>query len=98
MRNIRWQLLIAAGGLVLVVGLLLGQSPRIDPSSPQPVRGGAYSEALIGNLLRLNPVLDNNNQVDRDVDRLLFNGLVRFDDHGLPKPDIAESIEARVLV
>ncbi|MGD8813259.1 MAG: ABC transporter substrate-binding protein [Anaerolineales bacterium] len=91
MRNIRWQLLIAAGGLVLVVGLLLGQSPGIDPTSPQPMRGGAYSEALIGSLLRLNPVLDNSNQADRDIDSLLFSGLVRFDDHGLPTPDIAES-------
>ncbi len=91
MRNIRWQLLIAAGGVVLVVGLLLGQSPGIDPTSPQPVRGGAYTEALIGNLLRLNPVLDSANRADRDVDRLLFSGLVRFDDHGLPIPDIAES-------
>ncbi len=91
MHNIRWQLLIAAGGLVLVVGLLLGQTPGLQPTVPQPVRGGVYTEALVGYLLRLNPVLDNANQADRDIDRLIFSGLVRFDDHGLPVPDLAES-------
>jgi peptide/nickel transport system substrate-binding protein len=91
MRRIRWQLLIAAGGLILVIGLLLGQTPVIQPTDPQPVRGGAYTEALVGNLQRLNPVLDHANQADRDVDRLIFTGLVRFDEHGLPMPDLAES-------
>jgi peptide/nickel transport system substrate-binding protein len=91
MRRIRWQLLIAAGGLILVIGLLLGQTPVSQPTDPQPVRGGAYTEALVGDLLRLNPVLDHANQADRDVDRLIFTGLVRFDEHGLPMPDLAES-------
>jgi peptide/nickel transport system substrate-binding protein len=91
MRRIRWQLLIAAGGLILVIGLLLGQTPVSQPTDPQPVRGGAYTEALVGDLLRLNPVLDHSNQADRDVDRLIFSGLVRFDEHGLPMPDLAES-------
>ena len=90
MRHIRWQLLIAIGGLILVVGLLLGQSPDSDSAAPQPVRGGTYSEALVGSLGRLNPVLDYANQADRDVDRLLFSGLVRFDSRGLPTPDLAE--------
>ncbi len=90
MRHIRWQLLIAIGGLILVVGLLLGQSPGSEVGAPQPVRGGTYSEALLGSLGRLNPVLDYANQADRDVDRLLFSGLVRFDSRGLPTPDLAE--------
>jgi len=91
MQKIRWQLLIAAGGLVLVVGLLLGQTPSAQPTAPQPVRGGVYIEALVGSLQRLNPVLHSANQVDRDVDRLIFSGLLRFDEHGLPVPDLAES-------
>jgi len=91
MRNIRWQLLIAVGGIILVIGLLLGQSPDEQLGAPQPVRGGSYTEALVGQLNRLNPVLDFHNQADRDVDRLLYSGLVRFDDRGLPEPDLAES-------
>jgi peptide/nickel transport system substrate-binding protein len=90
MRHIRWQLLIAIGGLILIVGLLLGQAPGSETGAPQPVRGGTYSEALVGSLGRLNPVLDYANQADRDVDRLIFSGLVRFDSRGLPTPDLAE--------
>jgi peptide/nickel transport system substrate-binding protein len=42
-------------------------------------------------MMRLNPLLDYYNDVDRDVDRLLFSGLVRFDDRGLPQADLADS-------
>jgi peptide/nickel transport system substrate-binding protein len=40
---------------------------------------------------RLNPVLDYANPVDRDVNRLLFSSLLRFDGRGLPQPDLAEA-------
>jgi len=91
MRSLRWQILIALGGLVLVVGLLLGQGTARPDDSAVPVEGGVYSEALVGKIVRLNPVLDIFNQVDRDIDRLIFSGLVRFDDKGVAKPDLAES-------
>ncbi|HLC05002.1 MAG TPA: ABC transporter substrate-binding protein [Anaerolineales bacterium] len=90
MQNIRWQLLIAIGGLILVVGLLVGQTPGLQTAAPQPVAGGSYAEALLGNVIRLNPILDTNNQVDRDIDRLIYSGLVRFDSRGVPLPDLAE--------
>jgi peptide/nickel transport system substrate-binding protein len=48
-----------------------------------------YTEGLVGSLGRLNPLLDWNNSADRDVDRLLFSGLVRFDERGLPQADLA---------
>jgi peptide/nickel transport system substrate-binding protein len=53
--------------------------------------GGVYAEGLIGSMLRLNPLLDYYNNVDRDVDHLLFSGLVRFDDRGFPVGDLADS-------
>lgn len=90
MRNLRWQILIAVGGLLLIVGLLLGQSPSSNSSGPQPVTGGVHTEALIGTPVRLNPLLDSYNQVDRDVDRLIFSGLIRFDSQGDPEPDLAQ--------
>ena len=46
----------------------------------------------MGSLSRLNPLLDSTNQVDRDVDQLIFSGLVSFDSRGMPEPDLAESI------
>lgn len=91
MRNLRWQLLIAVGGFILVVGLLIGQTSDPTVAPPEPVAGGVYQEALIGSIIRLNPLLDSYNQVDRDINRLLYNGLVRFDLRGIPEPDLAES-------
>jgi len=91
MRNLRWQLVIALGGLLLVVGLLLGQTPDPTIASIQPVQGGAYAEALIGEVVRLNPLLDFQNQVDRDIDRLVYGALIRFDSRGNPVVDLAQS-------
>lgn len=90
MRAYRWQILIALGGFVLLVALLLSQGPPGATGEPVPVEGGAYTEALVGEISRLNPLLDNGNQVDRDIDRLLYRGLVSFDGRGLPQPDLAE--------
>jgi peptide/nickel transport system substrate-binding protein len=42
----------------------------------------------------LNPLLDDNNQPDKDVDRLIFSGLIKFDSRGMPEPDLAESIRS----
>jgi peptide/nickel transport system substrate-binding protein len=94
MKKFRWQLLILflTG---LVVGTLLIMEKRGglgQAGTAQPVTGGVYTEALIGNLVRLNPLLDSNNQVDRDLDRLIFSGLVKFNSQGLPEPDLAQSI------
>lgn len=91
MRRIIWQLVIALGGLLLVLGLLLGQTPDPEATSVQPVRGGSYAEGLVGRSIRLNPLLDRGNQVDRDIDRLLYGALVRFNSFGDPVPELAES-------
>ena len=92
MKRLRWQILVVILTLVVVGVLLLTQQP-VGPVqiSPQPATGGVYSEALVGSLGRLNPLLDWNNQADRDVDRLLFSSLIRFDERGLPQTDLAES-------
>ncbi|OGO18966.1 MAG: hypothetical protein A2Z14_04945 [Chloroflexi bacterium RBG_16_48_8] len=91
MRNLRWQLLIALGGLILLLGYLLGQTPLLENAAPAPVSGGIYREALTGMVNRLNPILDTTNQVDRDIDTLIYRGLVRFDSRGIAYPDLAES-------
>ena len=92
MKRLRWQILVVLLTLVVVGILLLTQQPiGTVQLSPQPVSGGVYSEALIGSLGRLNPLLDWDNTADRDVDRLIFRGLIRFDSYGLPRPEVAES-------
>jgi peptide/nickel transport system substrate-binding protein len=91
MKRLRWQILVVTLTLVVVAVLLFSQQPVLSPTSSQPTSGGIYSEALIGSLGRLNPLLDWNNPPDRDVDRLVFSGLIKFDARGLPQPDLAES-------
>ncbi len=94
MKSLRWQLILLGLSLIAIALLLWSQQPTAPQAGGvglQPVSGGLYSEALIGNLGRLNPVLDVANPVDRDVDRLLYSALIKFDERGLPQPDLAES-------
>jgi len=93
MRHLRWQALIAILGMLLVGGLLIGQSSRLD-FLPRAAPGGSYIEALVGAPHWLNPLLDSFNPVDRDIDRLIFSGLTRFDSSGRPTPDLANWIIA----
>jgi peptide/nickel transport system substrate-binding protein len=95
MKKLRWQLLIVVLALAAIAVLLLDQQqqPTLQPLAPfQPEQGGEYTEALVGEFGRLNPVLDSYNPADRDINRLLFSGLVRFDDRGIPVYDLAESM------
>jgi peptide/nickel transport system substrate-binding protein len=100
MRHLRWQVLIAVLGMLLVARMLAGRGAAPTPvgggtpavASPAPASGGVYSEALLGAPSRFNPLLDFANPVDRDVDRLLFSGLTRFDAVGRPVPDLANWI------
>lgn len=96
MKKFRWQLLI-----ILLTGLVVGlllffqqsgtpSAPKVE-NTPSPIEGGIYTEALVGNFLRLNPMLDVYNKADRDVNRLLFNSLIKFDSFGSPKPDLADA-------
>ncbi len=94
MKKYRWQLLI-----ILVTGLIVGVLLIIQQmddgeaveSTPSPITGGVYTEAIIGDFMRLNPILDVYNSPDRDVDQLIFSGLVKFDYKGIPQTDLAES-------
>ncbi len=91
MRRLRWQFLVVVVTLILVGILLTSQDIVGGPLAPQPAEGGSYTEALVGSMGRLNPMLDWNNSPDRDVNRLIYSGVMRFDARGFPEPDLAES-------
>ncbi|HRQ24375.1 MAG TPA: hypothetical protein PLF42_13185, partial [Anaerolineales bacterium] len=73
MKRLRWQILVVAVTLVIVSLLLLSQQPVSVITLPEAAPGGIYTEAVVGSMARLNPMLDWNNPADRDVNRLLFN-------------------------
>ena len=95
MKKLRWPLLIAVIALVAITALLLSQKPvsqqTVTVPVVKPAEGGIYSEGIIGSFMRLNPVLDYFNEADREVDRLLYSGMLRIDDRGVPQADLATS-------
>jgi peptide/nickel transport system substrate-binding protein len=91
MKKIRLQLIIILVTAVIVGILLIVQKPISGTLLTAPSAGGVYTEALVGEFGRLNPILDMHNQADHDIDQLIFSGLVRYDSTGLPIPDLAET-------
>ncbi|MBN2256551.1 MAG: peptide ABC transporter substrate-binding protein [Anaerolineaceae bacterium] len=91
MKKIRLQLIIILTTAIIVGILLIVQKPISGTLLTIPSSGGVYTEALVGEFGRLNPVLDMHNQADQDIDQLIFSGLVKYDASGLPVPDLAES-------
>ncbi len=91
MKRLRWQLTLVVLTMIAVTTVLVLQQPSVKVLVSQPESGGVYSEALIGQISRLNPLLDWNNEADRTVNRLLYSTLFYFDDRGFPRPDLAES-------
>lgn len=94
MKKYRWQLLIIlVTGVIVGILLILQQldSGEEIELTPAPISGGVYTEALVGQFMRLNPFLDIYNPPDHAVDQLIFNGLVKFDSRGIPQADLAES-------
>lgn len=91
MIKLRWQLLLVALALAAIAILLLAQQPLLSAFTTEPAQGGVYIEALVGSIGRLNPLLDSANPADQDINRLIFSGLVHFDDRGNPQPELAET-------
>nr|BAL56944.1 extracellular solute-binding protein [uncultured Chloroflexota bacterium] len=91
MKRLRWQILLILITFIAITALLVLQPPTTQVIVSQPSKGGSYSEALIGQISRLNPLLDWNNETDRSIDRLLYSALFRVDERGIPQPDLAES-------
>lgn len=99
MKNLRWQIVIAIIALAAVAILLFGESQvgdSIGDFIEPAATGGVYVEGLVGTPIRFNPLLDEHNQVDRDVDRLVFSRMIRFDSLGNPQPELAESFGVAV--
>lgn len=86
LRNLRWQIALAAAGVALIGLVLLFVSNRAFED--RPARGGQVVEAVVGRPGTFNPVLATSD-VEIDVARLLFSGLTRPDSDGSIRPDLA---------
>ncbi len=93
----RWILPLAALVVLLVLALWMAQRRQSAPIAVQPEEitpqlpkeGGIYSEAIIGQPGRFNPLFEEFNPPDRDVNRLIYCRLITFDPQGIPQGDLA---------
>jgi peptide/nickel transport system substrate-binding protein len=88
-RHIRWQMALIVIGVLLLGGLMTYLATTFTVQH-EPAPGGTYVEGLIGSPQFVNPLLCQYNEVDRDLCSLIFSGLLRYDEYGLPQPDLAE--------
>jgi len=87
-KHLRWQLLLALLGAVLVA-TSLGYLALARTTVLVPATGGTYIEGLAGRPQYLNPILSQYNDVDRDLCALIFNGLTDINEKGESVPDLA---------
>ncbi len=87
---IRVQAIVALMGIALVASLLYIQSQGLN-TIVVPACGGTFTEAVVGMPQRFNPLLDSGNPAERDVNKLIFSGLMKFDAGGRPTPELAQS-------
>ncbi len=59
-----------------------------------PARGGEYIEGLVGAPTYINPLFASANEVDLDLTRLVYSGLMRTTPEGTVVPDLAETVES----
>jgi peptide/nickel transport system substrate-binding protein len=65
----------------------------ISHSKVAPAQGGIFIEGLVGKFEYINPVLAPANDVDQDITKLVFSGLMKYDHDNNLVNDIAENLE-----
>lgn len=86
-RALAFGALIALGALAAATVLVMrvgGNEPAFIPSSEK-----VYTEGVAGTWQRINPIFATENEVDADLSRLIFAGLVRVGPDGQVLPDMA---------
>lgn len=78
--------------VLMLVGGIAGLSFQNRGSgSTVPKVGGDMTEGLVGTPLRINPLLASANDVDTDLSRIVYAGVLKFDPNLNLVPDLAES-------
>ncbi len=89
-RSGRWIFLIVLFAGVLGFTGLWYLVPQ-DTQEVEPDFGGDYVEGIAGVPARVNPFFAGENTVDATLSSLVFAGLTRLDEHGVPFPDLAQT-------
>ncbi|MFH1656851.1 MAG: ABC transporter substrate-binding protein [bacterium] len=76
--------------LTLGSAAYLGQVYYLSQTEIGPIIEGEYSEGAIGQPRFINPVYISSNDIDRDLTKLLFSGLMKYDSEGKLVPDLAK--------
>jgi len=79
--------------LILVSGGLLTVRFYYENSIGVPASGGEYTEGIASEPQLINPVLASQNDADSDLARLIFSGLLEFNEKLELEPDLAVSYE-----
>lgn len=82
--------------LLFVLTLLASSLVLIAQKPPNqillPKIGGSYTEGLLGGPLHINPLLASANEIDQDLSRIIYSGLLKFDENLNLVPDLAENL------
>ena len=93
-KNLTWQFLLAFTGFVFVMALLSYQV-QVQTANyctvTEAAEGGTFVEGVVGAPQYINPLLSDNNPVDRELVSLIFDGLTRRDANGRLVPALADS-------
>ena len=87
-RKSTWRLILSL--IVVVVGIILyflWQEFFLSHSKNIPLQGGIYTESTIGKINNLSPFASGRSFIDRDIQSLIFAGLLRYN----PKTQVLES-------
>ncbi len=84
----------ALTGIILACLAFLGVNFYFGHIQTIPATAGEYTDGLVGGPQYINPLFSQANDVDADLVRLIFSGLLKYDNSvGEFKPDLAEKYE-----
>lgn len=90
--NKRERRLYQFGLLGLCIGVIwFGVSFYTHNTTVVAARGGEYIEGMVGAPALINPLFASLNDVDKDIARLLYSGLMKVDESGNLVTDLAEN-------
>ncbi len=83
--------ILILGGLSIVLILILIVRLYSDKFIDQPAIGGSYAEGIIGQPAYVNPLFAKSSDIDSDIARIIFSGLLATDKNLDLKDDLAEN-------